>query len=116
MDELMKQNGQNGMPAWVIRMREAAQKCIKETDIQEMVQAQVVLAKKGNPAALRFVFEQVLGGGSLKGMTLVQENHYAADSPAFRQVTDAPALSDETNKPVIRDLAKARANAVRSTR
>ena len=113
MNELVKQNG---MPAWVIRMREAAQKCIKETDIEEMVQAQVALAKKGNPAALRFVFEQVLGGGSLKGMTLVQENHYAGDSPACRQVTDAPTMPDETCKPTIRDLAKARANAERSMR
>src|SRR5690349_8466779 len=69
------------LPPWVAKMREAAMNSITEADIKEIVQAQVKRAKEGNAAALKFVFEQVLGGAQLQGATFVQ-NNYAAEAAA----------------------------------
>ncbi len=62
----------HGLPPWMTMMRQAAMNCIKEADIEQMVQAQVDKAKAGDEKALKFVFEQVLGGASMKGATFVQ--------------------------------------------
>jgi hypothetical protein len=59
------------LPPWMAAMREAATGCINEADIKEIVKNQVDRAKKGDPNAIKFVFEQVLGGG-MKGATFVQ--------------------------------------------
>lgn len=70
-----------GMPAWVMAMRQAAQKHVTEADIEEIVKGQVAAAKKGDRNAIRFVFEQVLSGAP-KGGTYVQNNFYGQDTPA----------------------------------
>lgn len=50
------------MGAWAEKLREAAFDAVKETDIQEIVAKQVELAKTGDPKALKFVSEFLLGG------------------------------------------------------
>lgn len=73
-----------GLPPWMVLMRQAAMKCIRPGDIEQMVQAQIDKAKGGDEKALKFVFEQVLGGASLKGATFIQ-NVYpeAPEKPAY---------------------------------
>lgn len=79
------------VPAWIQAMRDAAQKVIKTTDIEAIVQGQLEAAKKGNQQAIKFVFEQILGGGaSMKGATFVQNNFSNGDKPGERD-----ALTDE---------------------
>lgn len=73
------------IPEWMTKMRAAAQACISESDIQEIVQKQVERAKQGDAQAMKFVFEQVLGGAAFKGATFIQNNNsYGSDptSPA----------------------------------
>lgn len=70
-----------GFPAWVTQMREVCQQAISPDDLKAIVEHQVAAAKKGDPAALKFVFEQVLGTASLKGATFVQ-NVYEAPPAA----------------------------------
>lgn len=62
----------DGLPTWITLMREAAIKCVKPEDIEQIVKAQVDKAKAGDEKALKFVFEQVLGGASMKGATFIQ--------------------------------------------
>jgi len=69
------------VPGWVATMRTAAMKVVTEKDVTEIVQAQVKAAKNGNKDAIRFVFEQILGGGHLKGATFIQNNYNGADLP-----------------------------------
>ncbi len=63
------------MPAWITAMRAAAQSAISESDIKEIVEAQLKRAKSGDSAAIKFIFDQVIG---MKGMTLIQ-NNFPAD-------------------------------------
>lgn len=63
------------LPAWMIQMREAAQKAITVEDIQAIMQNQVQRAKEGDAAAIKFVFDQVLGGKGFQG-NVVQNNFY----------------------------------------
>jgi hypothetical protein len=80
-----------GMPAWMQQMREAARACIGESDITEIVRGQVERAKKGDAGAIKFVFDQVLGGAAFKGATIIQnntENHYAAGGPGAAESFD----------------------------
>jgi hypothetical protein len=67
------------LPPWMAALRAAAQKYIQPADIEEIVRNQVTAAKGGDKAAMKFVFEQVLGGAALKGATFVQ-NVYEAGS------------------------------------
>jgi hypothetical protein len=67
------------LPPWMAVLRAAAQKYIQPADIEEIVRNQVTAAKAGDKAAMKFVFEQVLGGAALKGATFVQ-NVYEAGS------------------------------------
>lgn len=60
------------LPPWLLAMRQAAMDAIKPDDIKEIVANQVKKAKDGDPAALKFVFDQVLGGAQLKGATFIQ--------------------------------------------
>lgn len=62
----------DGMPAWMVSMRRAAQEVVKEADIREIVQTQMQKAKSGDKEAIKFVFEQVLGGSAFKGATFIQ--------------------------------------------
>jgi hypothetical protein len=75
------------IPSWVVKMREAAASSITEGDIKDIVKAQVQRAKDGNAAALKFIFEQVLGGAELKGATFIQNNYGKDESP------EKPALA-----------------------
>jgi hypothetical protein len=67
------------VPQWVATMRQAAQEVISAEDVKAIVQNQVEKAKSGDQAAIKFVFDQILGG-PLKGATFVQ-NVYHNDSP-----------------------------------
>lgn len=71
----LQKSDQAGLPPWVLALREAAQKHVKATDIEEIVKKQVDLAKQGNKDAIKFVFDYVLGGNSMKGATFVQNNY-----------------------------------------
>lgn len=70
-----------GVPPWVATMRQAAVDAISVEDINEIVCNQVKLAKEGNPAAIKFVFDQVLGGQTLRGATFVQNNYTGGANP-----------------------------------
>lgn len=88
-----------GLPPWMARMRQAAVDSITETDVKEIVQSQVAKAKQGDPAAIKFVFDQLLGGG-MKGATFIQNNY--GESP------DAPLAP---NDPPAKQLDKLRSRA-----
>lgn len=75
----------DGIPTWMTAMRKAAVECITEADVKEIVQGQVKRAKEGDRNAIRFVFEQVLGGAGQKASTFIQNNYgngAAAEDPA----------------------------------
>jgi rubrerythrin len=78
----------NAAPSWVVTMRQVAMNALKESDIEAIVANQVEAAKKGDRNAIRFVFEQVLGGQAVKAATYVQ-NNYHGDSAQRRQSEDA---------------------------
>jgi hypothetical protein len=84
-----------GLPPWMALMRQAAMKCIRPGDIEAMIQAQVDKAKKGDERAAKFVFDQVLGGATLKGATFIQ-NVYpeAPEKPAH----DPPGSNGKIRK------------------
>lgn len=81
----MSSNGQNanelarreveGLPPWLAMMRQAAMGGVTQADVTEIVQKQVEMAKRGDRQALKFVFDEVLGGKQLQGMTLIQNNY-----------------------------------------
>lgn len=77
-NEMSSQESQ--LPAWIQLMRDAVLKCIKQEDIEAMVNKQVEKAKAGDEKAMKFVMEQILGGAALKGATFVQ-NNYAQEAP-----------------------------------
>lgn len=77
------------LPPWVQTMRAAAMKVIKQEDVEAMVKAQVDKAKKGDEKAMKFVFEQILGGAQMKGATFVQNNYQLESNAAAA----APAVS-----------------------
>lgn len=58
----LSQQAAEAAPAWITQMRAAAMAKIGQKDIEEIVQNQVDAAKKGDRNAIRFVFEQILGG------------------------------------------------------
>ena len=68
----MERRARQAVPAWVQLMRDAAMDAIGEDDIRQIVANQVARAKKGDKNAIKFIFEQVLGGGAMKGATFVQ--------------------------------------------
>ncbi len=80
-DENAITHHQQMMPSWVAAMRQAAMDGISEQDVREIVAHQVALAKDGDKNALKFVFDQVLGGAHIKGATFVQNNNYDGINP-----------------------------------
>lgn len=82
---------EQAMPAWIVAMRRAAREHITEQDIQEIVANQVKAAKKGDRNAIRFVFDQVLGGAAFKGATFVQ-NNYGADGSRIEDLVKSGPL------------------------
>ncbi len=93
------------MPSWVAAMREAAMSEIGDADVREIVRNQVVAAKAGDRNAIRFVFEQVLGGAALKGATFVQ-NNYGADGELIEGLVSS---SPEARRARVRHAAAAEA-------
>lgn len=86
----------SAVPEWMTRMREAARACITESDIEAIVKGQVERAKTGDANAIKFVFDQVLGGASFRGATFVQTNHNYTTSPneAAKPTTAKPGTED----------------------
>ncbi|MEP0846043.1 MAG: hypothetical protein HRF50_04380 [Phycisphaerae bacterium] len=72
------------MPPWMAAMRKAAMGAISEQDVQAIVRAQIEAAKQGDRHAIKFVFDYILGGNTMKGGTFVQNNFYGRpdDDPA----------------------------------
>lgn len=92
------------VPPWIAAMRRAAQAVVTADDITEIVRAQVAAAKKGDRNAMKFVFEQVLGGAALKGATFAQHNYYDGADP--RKPTSSLPGSPEKER-VIRKRLRA---------
>ncbi len=69
------------VPPWIAAMRAAAQAQIKQSDIEEIVKNQIASAKNGNKDAIKFIFEQVLGGAAPRAGTNIQNNYYDGKSP-----------------------------------
>jgi hypothetical protein len=69
------------LPPWMQAMRSAARAEVKPEDIREIVQSQVKRAKDGDQKAIKFVFEQLLGGAELKGATFIQNNYMGGERP-----------------------------------
>ncbi len=86
------------VPAWVATMREAAQAVLKPADIQAIVANQVAAAKKGDRQAIRFVFEQLLGGAYMRGATFVQHNYAAGAAPPADPAAPTPAIQGSDAK------------------
>lgn len=64
-----------GVPKWMQLMRQAACAEIRGDDIRAIVRNQIELAKQGDSKAMKFVFEQVLGGAAMQGATFIQHNY-----------------------------------------
>jgi hypothetical protein len=71
-------------------MRQAAQEVLKEEDVKTIVANQVEKAKAGDQAAIKFVFDQLLGG-PLKGATFVQNVYHDGEPPAEEPPPRVPA-------------------------
>ena len=82
------------VPPWISRMRKMAQKHLTEDVVEEIVKAQIDRAKKGDRNAIKFVFDQLMGGQSLKGATFIQ-NNYGSESSERPGPTDALPGSDD---------------------
>lgn len=87
----------NQVPAWMQKLREAAMAQIDEAVVEGIVQKQVELAKAGNPAATKFVFEQILGGAAFKGANITQNvtNHHYHDGAAGGGSSEALPGTDD---------------------
>jgi len=78
------QTGGEGMvPLWITTMRNVAMETISEEDVKAIVVNQVKAAKKGDKNAIKFVFDQVLGGTYAKGATFIQ-NNFSGSEPNAR--------------------------------
>lgn len=63
------------VPLWIQRMRDVAAKHLTTALIDEIVVNQINAAKKGDKNAIKFVFDQLMGGQALKGATFIQNNY-----------------------------------------
>lgn len=81
------------VPAWMQRMRDAAQKLLTPEVIEEIVGDQIRRARSGDQKAIRFVLDYLAGGQSFKGATFIQNNNYG-DGAAATKPTKALPGSD----------------------
>lgn len=88
MTEITKRNGDNGdavtqaLPAWMVKIREAVTGAVKTSDIQEIFEKQVELAKRGDRNAAKFVLDQVRAFTEIRGITIAQtNNHFHGEQP-----------------------------------
>lgn len=94
---LVRQDDFAGLPPWMAKLRTAVSDLVTEQDVKEIVQAQVTRAKAGDASAIKFVFDQLLGGAALKGATFVQ-NNYQDSKPAPTKPTAArPGSADKVD-------------------
>jgi len=63
------------VPAWIQGLRQAAAGLLKQSDIEEIVKGQIKRAKAGDKNAIKFVFDQLLGGSYMRGATFIQNNY-----------------------------------------
>lgn len=75
--EMSKSGGAAGVPGWMLALQNAVKNSVSETDITEMVQAQVKLAKEGDAKACKFVLDYLLGGAN-RPTQLVQNNFHVS--------------------------------------
>lgn len=87
--ELSLSQAEECLPPWLAAMRKAAQGAISEEDVAAIVKGQVDKAKAGDQAAIKFLFDQILGGGQFKGATFVQNVTYTDGLGPPEQPTEA---------------------------
>lgn len=68
-------------PAWLKELRAAAFNGINAGDVKEIVAGIVERAKKGDQAAIRFVFDYLLQAAPTSPKQLTQHNHYYRSRP-----------------------------------
>jgi len=68
------------VPSWVMNLRSAAMNLLTQKDVEAIVKAQIARAKEGDRNAIKFVFDQLLGGSSVRGATFIQ-NIYQGEDP-----------------------------------
>lgn len=85
----------SAVPAWMQQMREAARAQISQADVEEIVKGQVERAKKGDTSAIKFVFDQVLGGAAFKGATIIQHNTENHTTNQYGVVAEGEVLRPE---------------------
>lgn len=64
-------------------------------DVKAIVARQVELAKQGDANAMKFVFEQVLGGRQLRGATFIQNNNYGRAADPGRETKARPGTTSK---------------------
>lgn len=89
-NEIVSKQDLEGLPPWLAAMRRAAMEGVTEKDVTDIVAHQIALAKKGDHKAIKFVFDQVLGGNQLKGATFIQNNTYGDAPDATKPTKHAP--------------------------
>lgn len=83
------------VPPWIQRMRDVARKHLTEDVVEQIVTNQIQAAKNGDRNAIRFVFDQLMGGAAFKGATFVQNNYGAEFSDDSAKPTTAPPGSQD---------------------
>lgn len=63
------------VPLWIQKMRAVAAKHLSDGLVEEIILNQINAAKRGDKNAIRFVFDQLMGGQALKGATFIQNNY-----------------------------------------
>jgi rubrerythrin len=56
-------------------MRDVAHKHLTEDVVEKIILGQIEAAKKGDRNAIKFVFDQLMGGAAFKGATFIQHNY-----------------------------------------
>lgn len=85
-NEIDKANGNAvsaALPQWLVSIRQAVTGAIKAEDLEAIFAKQVELAKGGDRAAAKFVFDQAKAFSEIKGLSVTQNNYYGS-KPADR--------------------------------
>ena len=84
------------VPSWITNLRSAAMNVLTQNDVEAIVKAQIAQAKKGDKNAIKFVFDQLLGGASIRGATFIQ-NNYPGEDPA-KPTKAVPGTEDKIRR------------------
>jgi superfamily II DNA or RNA helicase len=71
------------VPEWIQRMRDAATKHLTSDVVERIVCNQIKRAENGDKDAIKFVFDNLMGGSALKGATFIQNNYH--DKPVEKK-------------------------------